>query len=191
MQHDENTDLLNTAKEHFNKGHYKLAEPLLQQLAGEANVKADVPYMLATIAFDRGQLKKAIQLFKQSIEINPEFTDSSVGLSIILNDLGRYDEAKKIFEDAYATMKKSQARGKDKTLNEKLAQKHADLGDLYLVSNMIDEAEAEFTKANKLAPNKQYAQKLEEIQTKTTKLSDDALELESSLKSKYFRDLSF
>ncbi len=49
--------------------------------------------MLASIAFDRGQLKRAIQLFKQSLEIDPEFTDSSVGLSIILNDLGRYDEA--------------------------------------------------------------------------------------------------
>ena len=86
--------LLEAAKDHFNKGHYKLAEPLLTQLQSEALQKPDIYYMLAAIAFDRGQLKKAIQLFKQSLEVDPEFTDSAVGLSIILNDLGRYDEAR-------------------------------------------------------------------------------------------------
>lgn len=152
MLQDELSSLLETAKDHFNKGHYKLAEPLLLQLQGEAYPKPDINYMLAAIAFDRGQLKKAIQLFKQSLEIDPEFTDSSVGLSIILNDLGKYDEAKKIFEDAYTVMKSKQRVGKDSYLNQKLAKKHAELGDLYLIHNMYREAIEEFTKALNLTP---------------------------------------
>lgn len=195
MQHDDTNDILNTAKEHFTKGHYKLAEPLLLQLHSEALPKADVPYMLGTIAFDRGQLKKAIQLFKQSLEINPEFTDAAVGLSIILNDLGRYEEAKKVFDDAYTAMKRRQNKGvgKDETLNEKLALRHAELGDMYFLNSMYDEAEVEFAKAVKLNPAvKTYMQKLEETQLKTHKAADElSAALGKSLNEDYFRDLSF
>lgn len=153
MSHDELNSLLESAKDHFNKGHYKLAEPLLTQLQSEAYPKPDVTYMLAAIAFDRGQLKKAIQLFKQSLEVDPEFTDSAVGLSIILNDLGRYDEAKKIFEEAYTVMKGKQKVGKDAYLNQKLGKKHGELGELYMVHNMFKEALEEFTKAARLVPD--------------------------------------
>jgi tetratricopeptide (TPR) repeat protein len=166
MENDLNP-ILEAAKDHFNKGHYKLAEPLLTQLQSEAFQKPDIYYMLAAIAFDRGQLKKAIQLFKQSLEIDPEFTDSAVGLSIILNDLGRYDEAKKIFEEAYAVMKGKQKTGKDSHLNQKLAKKHGELGDLYMIHNMFGEAIEEFTKAARLAPKvTEYTLKLGECHLK-------------------------
>ncbi len=153
MPHDDLKMLLDTARDHFNKGHYKLAEPLLLQLQSEPHPKPDVAYMLASIAFDKGQLKKAIQLFKQSLEIDPEFTDSSVGLSIILNDLGRYEEAKKVFDDAYDIMKQKQKLGKDAFLSQKLSQKHSELGDLYLANNYLHEALVEFQKALKHQPS--------------------------------------
>ncbi len=160
MLQDDLKVLLETAQDHFNKGHYKLAEPLLMQLQSEPNPRPDVPYMLASIAFDKGQLKRAIQLFKQSLEIDPEFTDSSVGLSIILNDLGRYEEAKKVFEDAYSIMKQRQKLGKDAFLTQKFAQKHTELGDLYLSNQFYQEALDEFQKALKYNPT------MADIQTK-------------------------
>ncbi len=163
MLQDDLKILLDTAKDHFNKGHYKLAEPLLLQLQSEPNQKPDVPYMLASIAFDKGQLKRAIQLFKHSLEIDPEFTDSSVGLSIILNDLGRYDEAKKVFEDAYSIMKQKQKLGKDAFLLQKLAQKHTELGDLYAANNLLSDAVLEYQKALKHQPQS------EELQNKIDK----------------------
>jgi tetratricopeptide (TPR) repeat protein len=159
---DDLKNLLDTAKDHFNKGHYKLAEPLLLQLQSEPNQKPDVPYMLASIAFDKGHLKRAIQLFKLSLEIDPEFTDSSVGLSIILNDLGRYEEAKKVFEDAYSIMKQKQKLGKDAFLLQKLAQKHAELGDLYAANSLLQDAVVEFQKALKHQPqNEEYQNKVD------------------------------
>jgi len=168
MSQDDLIPILESAKDHFNKGHYKLAEPLLAQLQSEAYQKPDIYYMLAAIAFDRGQLKKAIQLFKQSLEIDPEFTDSAVGLSIILNDLGKYDEAKKVFEEAYSVMKGKQKVGKDSYLNQKLAKKHGELGDLYMVHNMLGEAIEEFTKAARLAPEvTEYTLKLGECHLKS------------------------
>jgi tetratricopeptide (TPR) repeat protein len=193
MQPDESRDLLLTARDHFSKGHYKLAEPILLQLHAEIDQKADVPYMLGTINFERGQLKKAIQLYRQAIDINPELTDASVGLSIILNDLGRYDEAKKVFDEGYAVMKRKQARGKESTLNEKLAQKHAELGELYFTNALFDDAEREYQRAVKLAPDvKNYREKLSEVKLKTTNSAEDlGLELEKSLGDRFFRDLNF
>lgn len=186
MQQDDLGHLLDAAKDHFNKGHYKLAEPLLAQLQSEAYQKPDISYMLAAIAFDRGQLKKAIQLFKQSLEIDPEFTDSAVGLSIILNDLGRYDEAKKIFEDAYSVMKGKQKSGKDNYLNQKLSKKHAELGDLYMVHNMFSEALEEFTKAAKLAPGvTEYTLKLGECLLKTKNDTQAITTFEKALSDNY------
>ena len=169
MLQDDLGILLDTARDHFNKGHYKLAEPLLIQLQSEPSSKPDVAYMLASIAFDKGQLKKAIQLFKQSLEIDPEFTDSSVGLSIILNDLGRYEEAKKVFDDAYVVMKQKQKLGKDAFFLQKIAQKHAELGDLYLANNFLNEAATEYQKALKHQPqNGEVQNKLDQCLSLTS-----------------------
>lgn len=175
MSHDDLKMLLDTAKDHFNKGHYKLAEPLLMQLQSEPRPKPDVAYMLASIAFDKGQLKKAIQLFKQSLEIDPEFTDSSVGLSIILNDLGRYDEAKKVFDDAYSIMKQKQRLGKEDFLLQKLAQKHLELGDLYSTNNYLQEAIVEYQKALRHQPHNAEAQTKMDKCLSLTSLNDSDL----------------
>lgn len=186
---DELQSLLRTAKEHFNKGHYKLAEPLLLQLESEDLQSPDLYYMLATIFFDRGQLKKAIALFRKSLEVDPTFTDSSVGLSIILNDLGRYEEAKQIFETAYAAMKTKQNAGVDRNLNEKLATKHAELGALYMLHEMHAQASEEYTKAAKLSPsNTEYKIKLGECHLKLKDAESAIHDFEDALKDKYAVD---
>lgn len=189
MSVNELHSLLKTAKEHFHKGHYKLAEPLLLQLESEALESPDLYYMLATIFFDRGQLKKAITLFRKSLEVDSSFTDSSVGLSIILNDLGRYDEAKQIFETAYAAMKSKQLSGLDKNLNEKLASKHAELGQLYGLHEMYPQAAEEYTKSIRLSPNNpEYKTRLGECHLKM-KNGDQAIhDFEGALQEKYALD---
>ncbi|MEZ4870905.1 MAG: tetratricopeptide repeat protein [Bdellovibrionales bacterium] len=94
------TELLVTAKEYFNEGQYRQAEPLLNQIILRNSKNADVFHMLGTIFYDQGKFNKAIRSFKRALEIDPTFTDASVGLSIILNDLGKYDEGQKVFEEA-------------------------------------------------------------------------------------------
>lgn len=145
--------------------------------------------MLATIFFDRGQLKKAIALFRKSLEVDPTFTDSSVGLSIILNDLGRYDEAKQIFETAYANMRAKQNSGTDRNLNEKLAVKHAELGNLYMIHEMYAESSEEYTKAAKLSPsNSEYKIRLGECHLKLKEGQKAISEFEDALRDKYAVD---
>ena len=123
-------EMLNEAKDSFLKGNYKLAEPLLQQLILRVSRNPEIFQMLGTIYYEQGQFNKAIRTFQRALEIDPSYTDASVGLSIVLNDIGKYDDAKKVFLDAQEYLSKK-AGQRDPFIDEKLASKHEELGDLY------------------------------------------------------------
>src|SRR3954464_4297987 len=91
-------ELLSTARELFAENKYRGAEPLLQQLILLNSKVPEVFQMLGTIYYDQGKFNKAIRSFKRALELDPTYTDASVGLSIIYNDLGRYEEGKEVFE---------------------------------------------------------------------------------------------
>ena len=145
--------LIDEAREAFIEGDYKSAEPLLNQPTLLHSRNPEVFQMLATIYYDQGKFNKAITTFKKALEIDPSYTDAAVGLSIILNDIGRYDEAKKVFEDAKALLDlKKQVP--DQNINEKFAAKHAELADLYLQHKYYPEAIEQYTKAFSLSSKK-------------------------------------
>ena len=147
MARQDADELFHAAKEYFNEGHYKIVEPMIQQLMIVDDRNPEVHYMAGTLYWEKGQLKKALAAFRKSLEIDPNFTDSSIGLSIILNDLGRYSEGKRVFEEAYALMKQKDASGSEPYINEKLAQKHEELGDLYFLYKRYEEALENYNRA--------------------------------------------
>jgi tetratricopeptide (TPR) repeat protein len=146
-------ELFNSAKEHFRAGRYSAAEPLLNQLILKGSKDREIFHMLGTIYYDQGKFNKAIRAFKRALEIDPTYTDASVGLSIILNDLGRYDEGKQIFEEAKALLSKGGAK-EDPYINEKLAVKHDELGELYFRYQRFPEALDQYYKALSLSSRK-------------------------------------
>jgi tetratricopeptide (TPR) repeat protein len=144
-------ELFTTAEDHFKANEYASAEPILNQLVLKSLKKPEVFHMLGTIYYDQGKFNKAIRSFKRALEINPGFTDSSVGLSIILNDLGRYEEGQKVFDEARA-MLSLRSPNNDHIMNEKFAQKHLELGDLYFQHNRMSEALEQYQTALDLTP---------------------------------------
>ena len=148
-------ELFSAAKEYFIEGHYKIVESMIQQLLIVDERNPDVHYMAGTLAFEKGKLKQAIQHFKKSLQIDPHFTDSSIGLSIILNDLGKYDEGKRIFEEAYALMKQKGSDDKP-YFDESIAKKHEELGDIYFLAKQYEEALENFNRASKISSNKVF-----------------------------------
>lgn len=154
MQNENTSDeLLSSAKEFFRAGRYTSAEPLLNQLILKGAKDREIFHMLGTIYYDQGKFNKAIRAFKRALEIDPSFTDASVGLSIILNDLGRYEEGKKIFEEAKGLLAKGGAK-EDPYINEKLALKHDELGELYFRYQRYMEALEQYYKALTLSSRK-------------------------------------
>lgn len=146
-------DVFEEAKNAFINGNYKIAEPILQQMILQSTRNPEVFQMLATIMYDKGQFNKAIKIFKRALEIDPTYTDASVGLSIILNDLGRYDEGKKIFHDAKQILDKKKSSN-DPYIEEKLATKHEELADLYFQYQKYNEALDQFLKSLSLTTRK-------------------------------------
>lgn len=151
------TDLLDTARSFFRDNIYNRAEPILQQLAvggqGSPAEQAEVWHMLAVILYDRGRFTKAIKTFRKALEIDPTFTDASVGLSIILNDLGRYEEGRKVFLDAQAALDKKNF-DQDSVLKERLASKHYELADMYASHKKWDDAIEQYRQALQILPRK-------------------------------------
>ncbi len=146
-------ELFHAAKEYFNEGHYKIVEPMIEQLLIIDDRNPEVHYMAGTLYFEKGQLKKAMASFKKALSIDSNFTDASIGLSIILNDLGRYRDGKRVFEEAYALMKQKDASGSEPYVNEKLANKHEELADLYFLYKRYEEALENYNRAADFSKN--------------------------------------
>ncbi len=146
-------DMLAEARENFINGNYKMAEPILSQMLLQNTRNPEVYQMLATICYDKGQFNKAIKTFKRALEIDPTYTDASVGLSIILNDLGKYEEGKQIFLEAQERLEKKNGK-QDPFIDEKLASKHEELADLYYQYKRYKEALEQLLKAQQLSTRK-------------------------------------
>lgn len=146
-------ELFQAAEKSFQANKYVQAEPLLNQLVLKGYKKAFVFHMLGTIYYHNGKFNRAIRAFKRAIEIDPSLTDASIGLSIILNDLGRYKEGQKVFHEAQFVLgRKKKNHGPD--LNEKLSEKHSELGDLYFKHDRVAEALEQFQRALSLSTHK-------------------------------------
>ena len=145
--------LIEEARSAFIEGDYATAEPILNQPTLLNSKNPEVLQMLATIYYDQGKFNKAIATFKRALEIEPGYTDAAVGLSIILNDIGRYDDAKKIFDDAKAQLD-AKKQINEPNINEKFAAKHAELADMYLQFKRFDESAEQYQKAVSLSSKK-------------------------------------
>jgi tetratricopeptide (TPR) repeat protein len=147
-------DLLQLARDKFIAGDYKATQTIIAQILPKNDKIPEVFQMLATIFYSNGQFNKAIKTFKRALEIDPYYTDASVGLSIILNDLGRYEEGRKIFLEAQSLLERKNRRP-DPSVNDKIAAKYEELGDLLFQCQRYEEALEHFQKAFNLSQRKQ------------------------------------
>ena len=103
----------------------------------EARQKAEDAYYSALDLMAEGQLEKAVGAYRESLDIDPTFTEAMHGLARALQDLQRFDEAIEV-------AKKIAEIDPDDVLA------HTSLSVLYQKKGMIPEAEAEGAKARVL-----------------------------------------
>ncbi|NJL24407.1 MAG: tetratricopeptide repeat protein [Calothrix sp. SM1_5_4] len=153
MEAVSNDDMLASARDYFRESKYSLAEPILNQLILKNAKSPEVFHMLGTIYYDQGKFNKAIRAFRRALELEPTFTDASVGLSIILNDIGKYEEGRKVFDEARDLLAR-QTSQEDPYVNEKFSIKHDELGEMYFHHTRFKEALEQYYKALALSNRK-------------------------------------
>jgi len=102
-----------------------------------ARQKAEDHYYAALDLMADGKLEEAVAAYRQSLTVDPSFTEAMHGLARALQDLQRYD-------DAIAVAQKITEIDADDVLA------HTSLSVLYQKKGMIAEAEAEGAKARVL-----------------------------------------
>ncbi len=147
-------DLLKKAKEAFQKNDLKTASLFLNELIEQNPNATEGFFLLANVFHVRGELGKAIKAFQRVLELDPAHTDASISLSVIFNDIGRYEEAKSIFEKANNQVKSTSQQGlADPHLNRKFSLKHYEIAEMYASYGRMDESLFEYNKAASLDPD--------------------------------------
>lgn len=147
-------NLMNQVKNLYQSTQYNKALEILDEMTALDSSNHEAYFYMANIYHIKGQLGKAIKAFNRVLELNPMHTDASISLSVLLNDIGHYEEAKKVFETANKHVKEGNNEGlSDPHINLKFSDKHLELAELYLSYNRYEEAIFEYKKSLDLNPN--------------------------------------
>lgn len=143
-------ELINRAKIFFANKNFSKAGDLLEKALAQGSDYADVRHMLGVISIENGELSKATEHLEKALKLNPDYTEALLHLSILYNDLGQHAATKNLIGRAKKSLSKTQKL--DPFLKGKLANKHAEMGDLYKGLGLFSDAIAEYEKAVKMAP---------------------------------------
>ncbi|MBL7664167.1 MAG: tetratricopeptide repeat protein [Bacteriovoracaceae bacterium] len=185
MNQQELNRLFNNGKLCFEQQEYRKAQMIFNEIIENDENKTEAFFYLANIFHIKGELGKAIKAFQKVLTLDPNYTDAAISLSVLLNDIGRYEEARSIFDSANEKVKKTTQGIEDSHINKKFAIKHEELAELYLSYNRYDEAVFEFNKAIGLNPeNLELRIKLAKVYSKKGFVSKATEELKK-LKNEY------
>lgn len=147
-------DLMRKAKDAFQKNDLKTASTFLNEIIDNNPNSTEAYFYQANIFHMRGELGKAVRGFNRVLELDPHHTDASISLSVILNDIGKYEEAKAVFDKANQHVKMTPQQGlAEPHLNRKFSLKHYEIAEMYASYQRWDEALFEYNKATGLDPD--------------------------------------
>src|SRR5829696_10565268 len=122
------TDLLLTrARERFVVQDYYGAVHLLESVVDSGRAFADVHHLLGVSLSLLGQSDRALTELGRALELNPEYVEALIHRGLVLNELGRTDEAQDAFGRAAEHLAKPTA-GLPTPVAAQLANRHAELG---------------------------------------------------------------
>jgi len=98
-----------------------------------------------------GRPEEALEELDRALELNEGYVEAHLNRAITLNELGRYDEAREAFERAGKLERAGDGRF-PAAISARLANAHADLGDLYMAASAPEAAAVQYRAALELRP---------------------------------------
>lgn len=136
----------------LSKREFAAAEALIEAKLQAEPESADGYYLKGVSYYFQGKLGQTIENLRRAISLDPHHTDASICLSVLFNDIGKYDEAKKVFKQANQSVAHHRT-GDPLGIDAKFAVKHLELADLYFRYRRYDEAIDEYARAAVLNPS--------------------------------------
>ena len=143
--------LLGQARERFAAQDYYGAAHLLEEVIASGRSFADAHHLLGLSHALLGQRDRALAEFERALSLNPGYIEANIHRGILLNELGRTQEAEAAFRQATAHGQPS-VKGFSRPVASRLANLHAELGEAYSETGALTEAIAEFRRAVELGP---------------------------------------
>lgn len=144
-------NLVNRAKERFELQDYYGCIHLLEEVIRTGKAYADAHHLLGLAYHLSGRSEKAVEALDRALELNPRYHEAHVHRGIVLNELGRTDDAERAFRAA-AEARGSERDGIPGHHAAKLANHHAELGDAYAEVGALAEAIEQYRTALRLGP---------------------------------------
>ncbi|MEE9132461.1 MAG: tetratricopeptide repeat protein [Gemmatimonadota bacterium] len=148
-----NTDqFIARGKECLAQNDYVGAISALREASEREPGYADVRGMLGLALGLAGQPEAALEEFDRALALNPSYVEAHLNRAIMLNDLGRYEEAREAFRLAWDS-DHSAGRPFSRSVSARLSNMHMELGDLYADLGSYAEAVGQYRKATDLRPD--------------------------------------
>ncbi len=144
--------LIRMGKSAFMKMDYPRAEKHLREALEAGAEYPDIHYTLGLIDHQGGNYRQAVDRFEKAISLHPEYTEALLSLSITLNDMGLYEDARSAYDRASMVLSKHGVPPERNMVRGRIANLHKELGELYLALAQYDEAIFEYRKALAVAP---------------------------------------
>ena len=143
--------LLTRARERFGVQDYYGAVHLLESVVDSGRSFADVHHLLGVSLSLLGQTQRALAELERALELNPRYVEALIHRGLVLNDLGRTEEANEAFGQATASLSQP-TTGLPAPAAAQLANRHAELGDMYAGAGALDRAIDQYHQALELGP---------------------------------------
>jgi tetratricopeptide (TPR) repeat protein len=143
------------AREHYAQREFDKAAPLLRAVLEGGLDFADVRNMLGCIEHSRGEFTEARRHFESAVALNPNYTEAAINLSVTLNELGQFADARAIHQRLSARGVGALSRTPDDIepfAKGKLANLHATVAEAYADLGLLAHAIDEYRKALALCP---------------------------------------
>ena len=144
--------LVNQARERFQLGDYYGTIHLVEDVVATGRAFADAHHLLGLSYSLVGQYEKALEELDEALELNPRYVEALVHKALVLNQLGREDEADATLRRAGQVGSDTQ-RGFAGHVAAKLANHHASLGDAYVEAGGLGEGILQYQAALALGPS--------------------------------------
>ena len=144
--------LLARARERFVVQDYYGAVHLLESVVDSGRAFADVHHLLGVSLSLLGQSDRALGELGRALELNPKYVEALIHQGLVLNELGRTDEAQQAFGRASEQLSKPTA-GLPTPVAAQLANRHAELGETYAAAGAVSRAIEQYEAALELGPD--------------------------------------